>query len=156
MTSVQPIPEGFHALTPHLVVFDVAAAIDFYKRAFGAVEHHVLRTPDGNIMHASIRIGDSILMLGGECREFGNVAPTSLGGTPVTIHLYVTDADAVFEKAVFEGATVRMPLEDAFWGDRYGTLTDPYGHNWSIATCQKNMTPEEMEKASLKLFAQAH
>lgn len=156
MTSVQAIPPGFHSITPHLVLHDTVAAIDFYKRAFGAVELHRLNSPDGNkIMYAAIRIGDSTIMMGDECREYGVSAPTSLGGSPVTIHLYVPDADAVFEQAVFNGATAVMPVQEMFWGDRYGKLVDPFGHCWSIATCVKEMSPAEMEKAAEKAFCGA-
>jgi uncharacterized glyoxalase superfamily protein PhnB len=155
MTTVQPIPPGFHSITPHLVLHDTVAAIDFYKRAFDAVELHRLDAPDGKIMHASLRIGDSIIMMGDECREYGVNAPTSLGGSPVTIHLYVPNADDVFAKAVFNGATVVMPVQEMFWGDRYGKLVDPFGHCWSIATCVRQMNPAEMKKASEQAFCMA-
>jgi len=156
MTTVQPIPTGFHTVTPHLVVYDAAAAIDFYKRAFGAEELTRMPGPDGKqIMHASIRIGDSIIMLGEECRDYGVNAPTSLGGSPVAIHLYVTDVDAVFERAVLNGASIVMPVSDMFWGDRYGTLTDPFGHRWSVATHVKDVTHEGMQKAMQEQFCNA-
>jgi PhnB protein len=147
MTTVQPIPQGFHTITPYLHVYDAQAAIEFYKRAFGATEHCILPGPNNKVMHASVQIGDSILMLSDECREFGALAPTSLGGSPVSIHLYVEDVDAAFEKAVLAGATIEMPVQDMFWGDRYGRLTDPYGHRWSLATATRQVSPEEMEKA---------
>lgn len=156
MTAVQPIPQGFHSLTPHLVVYDAKAAIEFYKRAFGAVEQHCLMSPDGSqVMHASMKIGDSILMLGNECRDYGCFAPTSLGNSPVTIHLYVEDVDAAFERAVLAGATIDMPVQEMFWGDRYGKLVDPYGHRWSVATCVKHVTPEEMAKGAMSCAAPA-
>jgi uncharacterized glyoxalase superfamily protein PhnB len=148
MTTVQPIPTGFHTVTPYLVVYDANAAIDFYKRAFGAEDLCRLPGPDGQrIMHATIRIGDSMIMLSDEFREHGHTAPTSLGGSPVSIHLYVNNVDAVFEQAVLAGATIAMPIQDMFWGDRFGKLTDPYGHQWSIATCVKEVSPQEMKQA---------
>lgn len=153
MTTIQPIPEGFHSVTPYLIVYDAQAAIEFYKRAFGAVEHCRLSGPDGKgIMHASIQIGNSMLMLSDEMRDYGNFAPTSLGNTPVSIHLYVEDVDAAFERAVLAGATIDMPVQDTFWGDRFGKLSDPYGHRWSLATCVRHVSPEEMVKASKEAF----
>lgn len=154
MTRVQPIPPGFHSITPHLIVYDARAAIDFYKRAFGAVELGCMPSPDGKIMHAAIKIGDSIVMLCDEFRNYGQMAPTSLGGSPVTIHLYVTDVDAAFERAVLAGATIEMPLQDMFWGDRYGKLSDPFGHQWSLATCIRQVSPAEMEQVAKSAFSQ--
>ncbi len=149
----KPVPEGFHTVTPHLVIKGAAAAIEFYKKAFGAEE--VLRMPgqgDG-IMHAEIRIGDSHIMLNDEFPEFGKKGPLSIGGTPVTLHLYVNDVDAVFARAVKAGAKVTMPVADMFWGDRYGALEDPYGHHWSIGTHKEDLTPEEcMERAKAAGF----
>jgi PhnB protein len=144
----QPIREGFHTITPSLIVKGAAEAIEFYKRAFGAEElgRTPMRGPDGQtrIAHAELRIGDSMLLLADEFPEYGVTGPK--GGSPVTIHLYVTDADAVFNRAVEAGATVRMPLMDAFWGDRYGKLTDPFGHDWSIATHLEDVPDEEIPK----------
>jgi PhnB protein len=145
MTKVQPIPPGYHTVTPHLVVFDAKAALAFYERAFGAVEIHRMPMPDGRIMHAAIKIGDSHLMLCDEFREYCSMAPTSLGGSPVSIHLYVENVDEMFEKAVLAGATITMPPQEMFWGDRYGKLTDPYGHQWSLATHTRDLTPEEIK-----------
>jgi uncharacterized glyoxalase superfamily protein PhnB len=156
MTAVQPIPSEFHTLTPHLVVYDANAAIDFYKRAFGAEELTRMPGPDGkSIIHASVRIGDSILMMSEECREYGGFAPTALGGSPVTIHLYVENVDAVVERAVLNGAKLEMPVTDMFWGDRYGKVTDPFGHHWSVATHIKNVTPAEMKEAMKQQFCGA-
>jgi PhnB protein len=152
MTTVQPIPPGFHTITPHLIVYDAKAAIDFYKRAFGAIELCAMPSPDGKIMHATIQIGDSRLMLCDEFRDYGQKAPTSLGGSPVTIHLYVEDVDAVFERAVLAGASIEMPVQDMFWGDRYGKLSDPYGHQWSLATCIREVSPAEMQEAAKNAF----
>jgi uncharacterized glyoxalase superfamily protein PhnB len=136
-----------HSITPHLVCDGAAEAIEFYKRAFDAVEGGRMQTPDGKIMHAEVRIGDSTVMLVDEFPDYGSVGPKKLNGSPVTIHLYVPDVDRVFEQALAAGATVRMPLENQFWGDRYGQVVDPFGHNWSIATHVKDMTQEEMMAA---------
>ncbi len=142
--KVKPIPEGSHTLTPHLVIKGAAQAMEFYKKAFGAVEVCRMPMPDGAIMHAAMRIGDSEFMLVDEFPEMGCRGPLSLGGTPVTVHMYVEDADAVFNQAVAAGASVRMPLADMFWGDRYGKLADPFGHEWSIATHLEDLTPEQI------------
>jgi len=151
---VKPIPEGFHSVTPHLAVEGAAAAIDFYKKAFGAVELGRMPAGDGKrLMHAMIRIGDSVIMLADAFPEFGGKGPKALGGTPVTVHLYVPDSDKVFAQAVAAGATVVMPIADMFWGDRYGQLADPFGHRWSIATKKKDMTPEEMAAAGKAAMA---
>jgi uncharacterized glyoxalase superfamily protein PhnB len=142
--TVQPIPEGMHTVTPHLVCSDAAKAIEFYKKAFGATETARLPAPDGKIMHASVRIGDSTVMLVDEFPQWNSLGPNALKGTPVTLHLYVKDVDAAFAKAVDAGATVKLPLADMFWGDRYGQVTDPFGHIWSMATHMRDMTPEQM------------
>lgn len=144
---VKPIPDGFHTLTPHLVVKGAAEALDFYRRAFGAVELFRFQDPGGQVMHAEIRIGDSIVMLCEECPDRGARGPLAIGGTPVTLSLYVKNADAAFAKAVEAGAAARLPVADMFWGDRYGQVVDPFGHVWSIATHVKDVTPEEMAAA---------
>lgn len=149
MTS--KIPEGMHTVTPHLICENAAAAIDFYQRAFGAQELSRLAGPNGRIMHASIRIGDSVIMLNDEFPDWGALGPNALNGTPVTIHLYVEDADALFNRATQAGAKVKLPLTDMFWGDRYGQLEDPCGHRWSIATHVRDVTPEEMRAACEKM-----
>ena len=123
-------------------------AIEFYKKAFGAVEMHRMPGPGGKLMHAAIRIGDSTIMLADEYQEWGSKSPKTLDGTPVTIHLYVENADAVYDQAIAAGATGTMAMADMFWGDRYGQVIDPFGHSWSIATHIKDMTPEEMAKAA--------
>ena len=151
----KPIPAGYHSVTPAIVVRDAAAAIDFYKKAFGAEEIDRMAGPDGSIMHAEIRIGDSILMLGEENEQWGTKSPLSLNGVHGSLHIYVEDADAAFNRALKAGATVRYPLEDAFWGDRYGKVTDPFGHEWGIATRVKDMTKAEMEKAGQEWMAKA-
>ena len=145
--TVKAIPEGCRSVTPHLVVRGAARAIEFYRRAFGAEEAMRIPSRDGQkVMHAELRIGDSLVFLNDEFPEMGARAPESLGGTPVTLHLYVQDADAVFARAVAAGARPLMPLQDMFWGDRYGKLADPFGHEWAIATHKEDLTPEEIGK----------
>ena len=145
--AVKAIPEGMHSLTPHLICAGAADAIAFYVKAFNAVELGRMPGPDGKLIHAMLRIGDSPLMLVDEFPQWGSKSPATLGGTPVSIHLYVENADAAFQQAVDAGASVRMPLADMFWGDRYGVVVDPFGHQWSIATHIKDMSPEEMVAA---------
>jgi uncharacterized glyoxalase superfamily protein PhnB len=149
----KPIPDGFHTATPSLVVSNSKEAIEFYKKAFDANEIYQMPAPDGKMMHAMIQIGDSFVMMSDEFPAMGCKAPTSIGGTAVTIHLYVEDADKIFNQAVKAGAKVAMPIMDVFWGDRFGTVTDPYGHSWAIATHQRDVFPEEMKKASEEYFA---
>jgi uncharacterized glyoxalase superfamily protein PhnB len=153
--QVRPIPEGFHSLTPHLVCEGAAAAMDFYKEAFGAIDLGRMPGPGGKIMHGTMRIGDSVLMLVDAFPDFGSTGPLALKGTPVVIHLYVEDADAAFAKAVAAGATAVMPLADMPWGDRYGVLVDPFGHKWSIATHQRDVTPEQMQEDMKKMMSQS-
>jgi uncharacterized glyoxalase superfamily protein PhnB len=143
---VQPIPAGFHTVTPYIVVKGADKAIEFYKRAFGAEETVRMPGPDGKIMHAEIRIGDSVMMLGEESPMGGCKSPQSVGGTTVGLHVYVKDVDKAFAKAVAAGAKVSMPVADMFWGDRYGKLSDPFGHEWSIGTHVEDLTPAEMAK----------
>jgi len=145
--AAKPIPEGTHSLTPHLICADSAAAIDFYRRAFGAVELSRLPGPGGKLMHAALRIGDSLLMLSDEWPDMGVVGPQRLQGSPVVVHLYVEDVDAVVARAVAAGAKLTMPVADMFWGDRYGRLEDPAGHHWSVATHLRDVTPAEMAAA---------
>ncbi len=154
MSNVKPIPEGYGSVTPHLVVSPCADAIDFYQRAFGAIIVDRMNIPDSEtVMHASMRIGNSVLMLNDEFPEWGVIGPSSLKGSPVTLHLYVADVDAALKQAQDAGATITMPAQDQFWGDRYGKLTDPFGHHWSIATHIADPTWEEMEKASKAFFS---
>lgn len=150
-TNPKPIPDGMHSLTPHLVCADAAAAIEFYKAAFGATELTRLPGPNGKLMHGAVRIGDSTLMLVDESPEWGMLGPKALKGSPVTIHLYVADADATAAQAVAAGARITMPLADMFWGDRYGVLEDPFGHRWSVATHVRDTTLEEMQQAMAKM-----
>lgn len=147
-------PAGYHSVTPALVVRDASAAIDFYVRAFGAEEVTRLAGPDGTIVHAEVRIGDSVVMLGEENPAWEARSPLTLGGVPSSLHLYVDDADAAFARAVREGATVRAPLEDTFWGDRYGKVTDPFGHEWGLAHQMKQMTEAEVQAAGAAWMAE--
>ena len=146
--QTQPVPPGFHTLTPHLIVRDADQAIEFYKRAFGAeLVGGVARMPDGKVMHAMLRIGDSNLMLNDEMPEYGALSPAKGGSSSVTIHIYTPDVDKAFERATSAGAQVKMPLADQFWGDRYGLVTDPSGHQWSIAAHVKDLSPEQIKTA---------
>ena len=147
------IAPPFHTATPDLIVSNAAEAIEFYKKAFDASEVYRFPTPDGKIMHAMIKIGDSPIMMADEFPGIGAKSPLTIGGTPVTIHLYVEDADKIFNQAIDAGAKVTLPIEDAFWGDRYGKVIDPYGHLWAIATPQKSLSPEELRKAGQEHFA---
>ena len=146
MANVKPIPEGYAAVTPYLVVDGAARAIDFYKRVFGAVERRRLDGPGGKIGHAELSIGDSLIMLADEFPDMGARGPTTLGGTPVTFLVYVEDVDSVFARAIEAGATVVRPLETRFYGDRVGGVKDPFGHEWYIATHVEDLAPEEMER----------
>ena len=143
---VDPIPAGYAGVTPYLIVRDAAAALDFYKRAFRAEEMLRLPAPGGKIGHAEIRIGKGMVMLADEMPEMGHKAPQTLGGTPVSLMFYVPDVDALFAQAVAAGGTVKMPLKDQFYGDRSGTIVDPSGHVWTIATHVEDISPEEMNR----------
>ncbi len=154
MANAKPIPEGYHTLTPHITVRNAARAIEFYKQAFGAGVRGVINGPGGNIMHAELKIGDSILMLNDEYPDMKVLSPLGLGGSATTLHLYVEDVDAAFSRAVAAGAKLTMPVSDAFWGDRYGQLEDPFGHKWSLATHKADLTKEEIEKAAQAFFAE--
>ena len=147
-STVNPIPADMHTVSPHLCVAGAAEAIEFYKKAFGAVEVMRIPGPGGKLIHGCVKIGDSRVMLVDEFPEWGNKGPKALGGTAVTIHLCVSDVDAVVSSAVAAGATLKMPVADMFWGDRYGIVVDPFGHNWSVATHIRDMSPEEMIAAS--------
>ena len=152
--EVRPIPEGFHSLTPYLVVKDAAKAIDFYSRALGAQERYRMAAPDGSIMHAEIQVGDSILMLAEENPQMGTQSPQALNGTAVNLFLYVEDADASFKQAIDAGAKELLAPQDMFWGDRYGKLQDPFGHEWSIATHTEDLTPEQIGERAQAMFAE--
>jgi PhnB protein len=141
----KPIPEGYHSVTPYLIVDDADAALDFYARAFGAEE--LFRLPAGDrIAHAEIRIGDSHVMLADESQEMGHLGPRSRGGPTSSLMVYLPDVDSAFRKAVDAGATATRPVENQFWGDRMGTVTDPFGHHWSLATHVEEVPPDEMER----------
>jgi PhnB protein len=151
--KVAPIPPGYHTVTPYLAIRKAARAIDFYKKAFGAAESYRLEAPDGSIAHAEIRIGDSPVMLSDENPEMGSKSPQTLGGTPANLLLYVEDVDAAFRRAVAAGATATMPPADMFWGDRYGKLLDPFGHEWSLATHIEDLTPAQIAERARSAFA---
>jgi PhnB protein len=151
--QVQPIPPGYHSVTPYLVVNNAARAIEFYQRAFGAKEIMRMDGPPGKIAHAEIKIGDSMIMLSDEMPGGGVRSPQSLGGTTAGTFLYVENVDSVFNQAASAGAKVDMPLADMFWGDRYGKLTDPFGHSWSLATHKEDVAPEEMKKRAKDAMA---
>ena len=148
--QVKPVPDGMHTVTPHLICAGASDAIEFYKKAFNAVELGRVPGPQGKLLHALIRIGDSAVMLVDEFPDWHSFGPKSLKGSPVTIHLYVQDVDAFFKQAVEAGAKIAMPLEDTFWGDRYGKLEDPFGHHWSVATHVRDVRPEELQAAAQK------
>ena len=153
--KIKPVPEGYHTVTPSLVVRKASKAIEFYKRAFGAAEVCCMRGRDGeSVMHAELKIGDSIIFLCDESPQMGARGPESLGGTPVTIHLYVPDVDALFKQAVDAGARVEMPPKDMFWGDRFGMLSDPFGHRWSLGSHIEDVSPEECERRAAAAFAE--
>jgi PhnB protein len=154
MAKVQAIPTGYHAITPNLVVSDGAKAIDFYTKAFGAEEVMRMPGPRGGIIHAELRIGDSMVMLGEEMPDMGAKSPKAYGGSPVSFYVYVQNVDAAWERAVKAGAKPVMPLADMFWGDRTGRLEDPFGHHWSLAQHVADLTPEEMQKGQEAFFAQ--
>jgi PhnB protein len=144
--AVKPIPEGYHSVTPHLIIKGAADAIEFYKKAFGATELFRFPSPDGKIGHAEIKIGDSPIMLADEYPDMGYIGPQSLGGSPVSLMIYVEDVDTVFNRAVEAGAAIKEALQDKFYGDRLGTLTDPFGHVWHVSTHKEDVSPEEMER----------
>jgi len=145
-SKVKPIPEGYHSVTPYLIIRDAARAIDFYKKAFGAIEVMRMPAPGGKIGHAEILIGDSHVMLADESPEMGHRSPQTVGGTPVALMIYLENADEVFGKAVAGGAKVKQAVEDKFYGDRSGSVEDPFGHIWHISTHTEDISPEEMEK----------
>src|SRR5688572_9952040 len=151
---VKPIPDGYHTATPYLIVKGAAAALDFYKKAFGAKELMRFGGPDGKIGHAEIQIGNSRIMLGDEMLEMNCKGPQTLGGSPVGIMLYVEDADARFKQAIAAGATETRPIQDQFYGDRSGTLTDPFGHQWTIGTHKEDVAPDELQRRMAAMYEQ--
>lgn len=154
--QVKPVPDGMHTVTPHLICAGGAAAIEFYKKAFNAVEVARLPGSDGKLMHAMIRIGDSPVMLMDEFPDWGTFGPKSLKSTPVVIHLQVEDADAMVKQAAAAGGKVTLPVSEMFWGDRYGQVEDPFGHLWSIATHVRDLTPEEIQQGMQKMSEKQH
>lgn len=143
---VKPIPDQYPRVMPYLIVDGAAAAIDFYKSVFGAVERMRMPGPDGRLGHAELEVGESVIMLADENPEMGIHGPKNIGGTPVTLHVYVEDSDAAFERALDSGATLLRPIEDQFYGDRSGQFEDPFGHKWNVATHVEDVPPDEMEK----------
>lgn len=151
--KIKPVPDDMHTITPHLIVDGAAAAIEFYQKAFNAQEVMRLPGPNGKLMHATIRIEGSPVMLVDEMPEWGALSPKSLKGSPVTIHIFVEDVDAFVARAVAAGAKITMPVDDMFWGDRYGKLEDPFGHQWSVATQMRQVSMEEMQQAMQNMGA---
>lgn len=154
MPNARHIAPGMTAVTPHLIVAGAAAAIDWYKKAFGAEEETRLAAPDGKLLHGRIRIGGAAIMLVDEMPHCNALGPKTLKGSPVTVHLYVPDADAFVATAARAGATVTAPVQEMFWGDRYGVVTDPFGHQWSVATHVRDLTPAEIEEGMKSFFKQ--
>jgi PhnB protein len=155
MANVKPIPEGYRSVTPYLFVKGAAKAIEFYKNVFGASERMRMPTPDGKILHAELKIGDSIIMLTDENPQMGATSPQTLGGTSSSMHVYVENVDSVAQKAVESGAKLVRPVKDQFYGDRTGTLIDPFGHMWSVATHIEDVSSEEMQKRAASAMSQA-
>jgi len=142
----KPIPDGYHSVTPYLIINGATAALDYYTKAFGAIELFRMPAPEGKIGHAEIKIGDSPIMLADEFPEMGYKSPKSLGGSPVSIMIYVDDVDTVFKQAIAAGGKEQRPVKDQFYGDRSGTLEDPFGHVWHVATHKEDVSAEEMER----------
>src|SRR5438067_1373922 len=156
MAAAKPIPEGYHSITPYLIVTDGAGAIAFYQRVFGAKLRMRLDGPSGKIGHAELEIGDSLVMLADEHPEMGAVAPPTVGGTPVGLHIYLEDVDAVAKEAVAAGATLKRPVENQFYGDRLGSIIDPFGHLWHISTHVEDVSPEEIGRRAAALGRGQH
>jgi PhnB protein len=152
--SQKPVPEGFHTVTPSLVVRDAAKAIDFYKKALGAQELMRMPGPDGKIMHAEFKIGDSIIFIADENPQMGNVkSPQTLGGCTCVLNVYVPNVDELFKQAISAGGKESMPVADQFWGDRYGSFVDPFGYSWGVATHKEDLKPQEVEERAQEFFA---
>jgi PhnB protein len=147
-------PEGGHTLTPHVVVHDAVAAIEYYRKVFGAIENNRMAGPRGAVMHAELQIGNSILMLADEVPEMGSSSPRTIGDSPVSLMLYVDDVDAVFERAVAAGAEAEMPPADMFWGDRFARIKDPFGHKWSLVTHLEDVDAEEVDRRAKAFVAE--
>ena len=153
-SAVKPIPDGYSAVTPYITISGAAAAIDFYKKAFGAEESYRLESPDGKVAHAEIRIGGSVIMLHDEMPQWKALSPTTLGDTPCSLMLYVKDVDAVVKRAVDAGATLTMEVADQFYGDRCGGIKDPFGHKWSIATHIEDVPHDEINRRAARMWEQ--
>jgi PhnB protein len=153
MADVKPIPDGYPRITPYLMIDGATDAIDFYSKVFGAKERMRMPGPDGKLGHAELEIGDGVIMLADEFPDMGNRSPTSIGGTPVTIHVYVDDADDVFDRAIAEGATELRAVENQFYGDRSGQFEDPFGHHWNVATHVEDVPPDEMQKRAAEVMS---
>jgi uncharacterized glyoxalase superfamily protein PhnB len=151
---VSPVPRGYHTVTPAITVKGAAEAIDFYRRALGARERMRMASPDGKIMRAELQIGDSVIFLGDECPDVGGRSPLTLGGATGSLHIYVPSVDAAVRRAVEAGARVTMPVADMFWGDRYGKVTDPFGHEWGLATHTEDLTPAQQKKRAAEFMKQ--
>jgi uncharacterized glyoxalase superfamily protein PhnB len=151
VSNVRAVPESFHTLTPHITVRDAAKAIEFYKKALDAQALHVSTAPNGKVLHATLKIGDSLLMLNDEFPEWGGALAPRGEAPGFAIHVYVENVDKLFAQAVAAGAVVKMPLMDQFWGDRYGHIVDPYGFRWALATHVRDVSPEEMERAQAEM-----
>ena len=153
-TRTKPIPAGYHTVTPYLVITNAAKAIDFYRQAFGAEELVVMPGPDGKgVMHAEVKIGDSIIMMGEEHPQEPCKSAETMGGSPVSFYIYLENVDEAFGRALAAGAETKMPVDDMFWGDRAGTVQDPFGYNWTLATHNKDLTPQEMQEGAQAFFA---
>jgi len=152
-SKVKPIPDGYHSVTPYLILSNAAKGIEFYKSVFGATELMRFNGPGGKIGHAELQIGDSRIMLADEHPQMGARSPETVGGTPVSLALYVEDVDAVAQRALAAGAKVIQPVQDKFYGDRSGTFTDPFGHQWTIATHKEDVPPQEIERRAAAMFA---
>ena len=152
--KVKAVPEGTHSITVHLIVREAPKAIEFYQKAFGAQLLNEHKTPDGKVMHATLKFGDSQVMLADEFPGMSNPSAQALGGSPVVLNFYVEDVDALFNQAVAAGAKVTMPLANQFWGDRYGQIVDPFGHSWALGSHIEDVAPEEMERRANALFAE--
>ena len=155
MSSVKPIPDGYPIVIPYLYVKGAAKAIEFYKSVFGAAERVRMPGPNGSVGHAELKLGDSMIMLSDEHPTMGALGPQSVGGSPVTLHVYATDVDAVVKKALAAGATLERPVKDQFYGDRSGLLVDPFGHKWYVATHVEDVSPDEMKKRMAAAMSQA-
>ena len=152
--NVKAVPEGTHSITAHLSVREAAKAIDFYQKAFGAELLNLHKTPDGRVMHATLKFGDSQIMLADEFPGMGPKSPQALGGSPVVLNYYVEDVDSLFKQAADAGAKVTMPLDNQFWGDRYGQVVDPFGHTWALGQHVEDVAPEELERRANAMFGQ--